>query len=100
MIENEDYQLIPSETDLWHVKILTGDFSETTIQYSVLKLHENRINFNFKVVFSPYDDEDLAENEALQGVAGIILYDILENIYQKDENAQSGTDDNSEHSDE
>ena len=35
MLENKDYELIPSSSDstVWHVRILSGDFTETIVKF-------------------------------------------------------------------
>lgn len=81
MKENIDYELIPSsdKNDYWNIRILTGDFVETVINFGAIKLAEDgeHLNFNFAVIYSPVDET--SDNVDLQSVAGKILYDVLEN---------------------
>ena len=82
--EDIDYELIPSEGETdqqsWNIRILTGEFSGTVLQYGNLQLDGKNgcLRFNFKVISSP--DPELSEaNEDLQEFSGIVLEDVLEN---------------------
>ena len=77
--ENTDYQLIPSDGDNWDIRILTGEFSETVLAFSEVKVLADgeHMTFNFDVVSSP-DIELSAENIALQSYAGMLLSSILD----------------------
>ena len=86
--ENVDYELVPSEKhedQAWNVRFLTGDYTETVIQFGAIKISgENMeeeddalMTFNFDVISSP-DSELTAENNGLQNSAGEILLDIIE----------------------
>jgi len=85
MIENRDYELIPNsvdENEFWGVRILSGDFVETVIQYGTLRVENDHLKFNFNIVNSP--DQDLTtENRDLQSVAKEILFSILEEAAEK-----------------
>jgi hypothetical protein len=86
--ENVDYELVPSENhddQAWNVRFLSGDYTETVIQYGAIKLiGENQekddateMSFNFDVVSSP--DPDLSASDiSLQNHAGDVLLDIIE----------------------
>lgn len=77
--ENVDYELIPSEGENWDVRLLTGEFTETVIQYKELRVDENEehLKFNFDIVSSP--DLGLTDEEyALQKRVGDVLFSILE----------------------
>lgn len=77
--ENVDYELIPSEGENWDVRLLTGEFTETVIQYKELRVDETEehLKFNFDIVSSP--DLGLTDEEyALQKHVGDVLYSILE----------------------
>lgn len=77
--ENVDYELIPSEGENWDVRLLTGEFTETVIQYKELRVDESEehLKFNFDIVSSP--DLGLTDEEyALQKRVGDVLYSILE----------------------
>ena len=81
MVENKDYELIPAPNDstLWHIRILTGDFTETIFQLGSVAFNEikDHFSFNFTLVESP--DPHLTENDrTLHGVIARILEDIIE----------------------
>lgn len=78
--ENVDYELIPGQGENWDVRILSGDFIETVIQFEELKVSDDEeyIRFNFEVVSSP-DPELNSNEESLQQHAGQILSSILHN---------------------
>lgn len=80
MKENIDYELIPIEdAEHWNVRIKTGDFIETVIQFGALKVNDDidSMTFNFDIVYTP-DDTLNTENIGLQNHAGMILSSILE----------------------
>ena len=81
MLENKDYELIPSSTDstVWHVRILsvysnTSGNSNTALGFNEVKDH---FSFNFDIIESP-DSSLNINNEDLQFVAARILEDIIE----------------------
>lgn len=80
MKENEDYELIPGEGENWDVRILTGEFIETIINFKELRVTDDaeHLSFNFGVVSSP-DPELNNENIDLQTIACMVLSDVLEN---------------------
>ena len=77
--ENTDYELIPSEGENWDIRILTGEFNETVLQYGQLVVSEDgeHMRFNFDIVSTP-DPELKDENIALQRYAAMLLSSILE----------------------
>lgn len=79
--ENIDYELIPGEGENWDIRILTGEFVETVINYKQLQVADDgeHLTFNFNVVTSPDEDLDAETNVDLQNTAAMILSDILEN---------------------
>lgn len=82
LIENQDYELVPSGNDAWHVRFLTGDYVETVIQYGKLTINNENLTFDFEVVSSPdlsVTDQDIG----LQRVAGEVLLSVLENAANK-----------------
>ena len=81
MKENIDYELIPGEGENWDIRILTGEFVETVINYKQLQVADDgeHLTFNFNVVTSPDEDIDAETNVDLQNTAAMILSDILEN---------------------
>ena len=81
MQENKDYELIPSSTDstVWHVRILSGDFIETVVKFGSIAFNEvkDHFSFDFDIIESP-DGSLHINNEDLQFVAARILEDIIE----------------------
>ena len=81
MQENKDYELIPSPNDShsWHIRILTGDFIETVIQYGTVSFDGKRKQFtyDFNIVESP-DLNLTTDNEDLHFVLARVLEDIIE----------------------
>ena len=83
MIENVDYQMIPSAVDEthWNIRILKGEFVETVIAFNKIQLDgkDDRLKFSFDILFTP--DPDLTtENTGLQLHAGSILYNLIESV--------------------
>lgn len=86
MIENVDYELIPDGEENWHVRVKTGDFIETVIQFGALKLQEDGeyMSFNYDLISSPIDD--LKEDDLdLQLVVKEILISILAGLEEKEQ---------------
>lgn len=79
-VENTDYELVPSEGENWDIRILSGNFTETVLQFGKLVVSDDgeHMSFNFDVVSSP-DLELTDENSDLQVHAGKLLSSILEN---------------------
>lgn len=89
MIENTDYELIPDGDENWHIRIKSGDFIETVIQFGALKLQEDGeyMTFNYDLVSSPIDE--LKEDDLdLQLVVKEILISVLANIEEREAAAQ------------
>ena len=86
MKENEDYELVPGAGENWDVRILTGNYVETVLNFSKLQIAEDgeHLNFNFDVVSSPDPSLDPKTDIDLQSTAGMILSDILENAVVRD----------------
>jgi len=86
--ENTDFELIPGKDESWAVRILKGEFIETSIAYGEIKVDgtdtDPLMSFNFGVIESPDEDLD-SSNNALQTLAGDILYSIMLNAIEKDE---------------
>jgi len=86
--ENTDFELIPGDDDAWAVRILKGEFIETCIAFGEIKVDgtdkDPLMSFNFGVIESPVEDLD-SSNNALQTLAGDILYSIMLNAIEKDE---------------
>lgn len=86
MKENEDYELIPGKGENWDVRILTGNYVETVLNFSKLQVSEDgeHLNFSFDVVTSPDASLDPQTDIDLQNIAGMVLSDILENAVVRD----------------
>lgn len=80
MKENTDYEMILGTGENWDIRILTGEFNETVLKFSTLKVTDDgkNLSFNFDIVSSPIDDLDADTNFELQETAGLILTNILE----------------------
>ena len=82
MIENVDYEIVPSHEDeqAWNVRILSGTFTETVLKYGVVKFNgkgkEKYMSFNFDIVYTP-DSELTNDNVELQEFAGNMLEQIM-----------------------
>lgn len=81
LIENVDYELIPSDDDGWGIRILKGEFIETVFAFGSLKVDgtddDPKLNFDFGIIESPDADLD-TENIDLQLHIGDILLAVLE----------------------
>ena len=81
MLENKDYELIPSSSDstVWHVRILSGDFTETIVKFGSISFNEvkDHFSFNFDIIETP-DSSLHISNEDLQFTAARILEHIIE----------------------
>ena len=81
MLENKDYELIPSSSDstVWHVRILSGAFTETIVKFGSISFNEvkDHFSFNFDIIETP-DSSLHISNEDLQFAAARILEDIIE----------------------
>lgn len=90
MIENEDYVLetnpAPAKGEMeFNVRLISGDFVETTLGFSNLTVVDPEGNgndddyllqFDYAIKSSP--DPDLTEqNKGLQEVAGVLLYKLI-----------------------
>lgn len=86
MKENTDYEMILGTGENWDIRILTGEFNETVLKFSTLKVTDDgkNLTFNFNIVSSPIDDLDADTNFELQETAGLILTNILETAVVKD----------------
>lgn len=90
MIENEDYELIPSDNENWNVRILKGIYNETVITYGSLRIQDDPINdvgilkFDYDIVSTP--DESLDSNdEDFKNFCGDVLVSIIERAVEKDQ---------------
>lgn len=81
MKENKDYELVPCIVDdRWNVRILTGDFVETVIQFGILapNMKTGTINWSMHIIETP-DDNTSRDDPIFQEVCGDILSDIMAN---------------------
>ena len=86
MEENKDYELVPNPNDshAWQIRILTGDFTETVVQYGTIAFNEikEHFTFNFDLIYSP--DEYLSiDNVDLHNTLARILEDIIERGHEE-----------------
>ena len=81
LAEGVDYEFIPSSDDekAWCVRMLSGPFPETVIQFGKLEVNgkDESINFDFTVIESP-EEGLLPDNLDLQEACGSVLFFILE----------------------
>tara|TARA_R110000868_G_scaffold170370_3_gene405624 strand:- start:1667 stop:1951 length:285 start_codon:yes stop_codon:yes gene_type:complete len=79
--ENVDFEMVPGEGENWDIRILTGEFVETVINFN--KIHvsddEEYLNFNFEIVTSPDPELSSDTNKDLQNYVSMVLSNILEN---------------------
>lgn len=79
MKENVDYEFIPEGDDNWHIRILSGDFTETVFQFGSLSLNEKNESLNYSLELISSADGDLSvDDNIFQEYTGKILYAILE----------------------
>lgn len=86
--ENRDYELIPADNEFWQVRVLTGDYTETVIQYGSIRLDgknvdnedDVQITFNFDIITTP-DPVLTTEDVDFQLFCGSLLSSILENAF-------------------
>lgn len=84
--ENVDYELVPSDDDQWHIRILEGEFTESVVQLGTVKVNEEsgEVNFSFDLISSP--DPDLTEeNSGLQSYVSELLLSVIEASLEKDQ---------------
>lgn len=76
--ENRDYELIPEADTDWRIRILTGDHSESIIQYNMIRIDDQNgvLTFEFELVYSP-DSGVTSEDPSLQRAASHILHSAL-----------------------
>ena len=81
LVELKDYELIPDpeDMDLWNVRILEGEYTETILKFGAISFNESgegTMTFNFHVVSSP-DSSLTVEDTDLQEFAGELLEAII-----------------------
>lgn len=88
--ENVDYELVPSEGENWDVRVLSGEFTETVLQFGKLVVSDDgeHLTFDFDIVSSP-DLELTDKNIDLQKHAGTMLSSILESAVMGSEKDES-----------
>jgi hypothetical protein len=86
--ENIDYEMIPGEGENWDIRILTGEFTETVINFKQLQVSEDgeHLTFNFNIISTPDEDLDAETNTDLQNTAAMVLSNILENSVTRENN--------------
>lgn len=79
-MEKIQYEHTPDleDPEIWNVRLLSGDFVETVIQFGTIAYDEENdvFTFGFKVVDSP-DESATPNSEGLQKDASEVLYDII-----------------------
>lgn len=87
MIEGVDYELVPNEDDSWDVRVMTGNYSETIFAYNALRIVESteELKFSARIIYTP-DPPLFTDDPDFQKVAGDILFNILENLSNEQEN--------------
>ncbi len=87
--EGKDYNIIPVEGQEagWDVRILTGDYVETTLRYGNIRMDgtekDPEMKFDFKVTYSPINELN-SDNGDLQTFAGDVLLSILQRAIKED----------------
>lgn len=82
LVENTDFELVPNGDDAWQVRFLSGDFTESVIQFGAIRLKENgTLKYNFDLHSSPIDTNE--NNPELQRAAGAVLMAILEDALKE-----------------
>tara|TARA_R110000822_G_scaffold36470_7_gene102627 strand:- start:1256 stop:1528 length:273 start_codon:yes stop_codon:yes gene_type:complete len=89
MIENEDYRMVPSDTDNdhWNIQLMTGEFAETVIAFGKIVAGVDCLNFDYELISTPYPDLKV-DDTRLQTVAGSVLYSIVESAAERVDNEQ------------
>ena len=92
MKQNVNYELIPHNEDAWHVRILTGDFTETVFQFGSITIDEDDdgglMRYNFDIISTPdptIASDNIDENIPLQETVANILMDIVDDITALDD---------------
>jgi hypothetical protein len=89
MIQNKDYELVPAGEDQWHIRILTGDFTETIFQFGYISIDEDfegddgegLMRYNFDIISTPdptIATDNIDDNEPLQETVANILLSLME----------------------
>lgn len=86
--ENIDYEMIPGEGENWDIRILTGEFIETVINFKKIQVSDDgeHLTFNFNIISTPEEDLDVETNTDLQNTAAMVLSSILENSVMRENN--------------
>ena len=83
-----NYKLIPApdKEQAWNIRVLTGPYIETVVQFGAISINgpEEAINFNFTIIESP-DDSLTVEDKHFQEFCGLVLHDVIEMAISKDE---------------
>lgn len=90
MIENEDYELIPADDEQWNVRVLSGIYNETVIEFGALKIKDDPANdcgilkFDFNIIESP-DQSLTTDDKNFEKFCGDMLVSILESAIENKE---------------
>lgn len=86
LVQGKDFELVPDtvKDDTWAIRLLTGSFPETVIQFGVVKVTEDgeHLSYDFNVLSTPLEGLT-PENEELQQISGDVLLSILEESLEK-----------------
>ena len=108
MKQNKDYELVPADEDQWHVRILTGEFTETVFQFGSITIDEDYedsdegglMRYNFDIISTPdptIASDNIDDNLPLQETVANILLSIMEDIVapglaeEANENSDNGS---------
>ena len=86
MIENQDYELIPNDDNSWDIRILAGEYIETVFTFQALRIvtETQEIKFSVDIKYTP-DPLLTTDDIEFQKVAGDVLFSVLDNISQEQE---------------
>ena len=82
MLEDTDYELIPGSGENWDIRFLTGDFTETVINFTNLEVCDKEERINFSIVSTPDTTLDAETDYELQKAAGEVLAAVLESAIE------------------
>jgi len=99
MKENIDYELVPDTEEGWHIRILTGEFTETVFQFGTITVEDypedsdsGLMRYSFDIISTPdptIATDNIDENMPLQKTVSEILLSVMENTINQ--NPDNGT---------
>ena len=94
MKENVDYELVPAGEEEWHIRILTGEFTETVFQFGTITVEDypedsdsGLMRYSFDIISTPdptIATDNVDENIPLQKTVSEILLSVMETTITKD----------------